>query len=74
MRDVWVGSYTSPTEFRYIDWILTVPLMCVEFYLLTKTGLSKMISASVVMLVTGYFGKHLSYQFLGFPLVLQFGD
>ena len=57
MRDVWVGSYTSPTEFRYIDWILTVPLMCVEFYLLTKTGLSKMISASVVMLVTGYFGE-----------------
>ena len=57
MRDVWVGSYTSPTEFRYIDWILTVPLMCVEFYLLTKTGLSKRISASVVMLVTGYFGE-----------------
>ena len=40
MRDVWVSSYMSPTEFRYIDWILTVPLMCVEFYLLTKTGLS----------------------------------
>jgi bacteriorhodopsin len=57
MRDVWVSSYTSPTEFRYIDWILTVPLMCVEFYLLTKTGLSKMITASVVMLVTGYFGE-----------------
>ena len=31
--------------------------MCVEFYLLTKTGLSKMITASVVMLVTGYFGE-----------------
>ena len=57
MRDVWVSSYMSPTEFRYIDWILTVPLMCVEFYLLTKTGLSKMITASVVMLVAGYFGE-----------------
>ena len=57
MRDVWVTSYTSPTEFRYIDWILTVPLMCVEFYLLTKTGLSKMVSASVVMLGTGYRGE-----------------
>jgi len=32
-------------------------LMCVEFYLLTKTGLSKMVSASVVMLVTGYLGE-----------------
>ena len=57
MRDVWVTSYTSPTEFRYIDWILTVPLMCVEFYLLTKTGLSKMVSASVVMLIAGYLGE-----------------
>ena len=57
MRDVWVTSYTSPTEFRYIDWILTVPLMCVEFYLLTKTGLSKMVSASLVMLVAGYLGE-----------------
>ena len=57
MRDVWVTSYTSPTEFRYIDWILTVPLMCVEFYLLTKTGLSKMVSASIVMLVADYLGE-----------------
>ena len=57
MRDVWVTSYTSPTEFSYIDWILTVPLMCVEFYLLTKTGLSKMVSASIVMLVAGYLGE-----------------
>ena len=57
MRDVWVTSYTSPTEFRYIDWILTVPLMCVEFYLLTKTGLSKMVSACIVMLVAGYLGE-----------------
>ena len=57
MRDVWVTSYTSPTEFRYIDWILTVPLMCVEFYLLTKTGLSKMVSAYLVMLVAGYLGE-----------------
>jgi bacteriorhodopsin len=65
MRDVWVSSYMSPTEFRYIDWILTVPLMCVEFYLLTKTGLSKMISASIVMLVTGYFGEASVFSVFG---------
>ena len=65
MRDVWVSSYMSPTEFRYIDWILTVPLMCVEFYLLTKTGLSKMISASIVMLVTGYFGEASVFSIFG---------
>ena len=65
MRDVWVSSYMSPTEFRYIDWILTVPLMCVEFYLLTKTGLSKMITASVVMLVAGYFGEASVFSVFG---------
>ena len=37
MRDFWVENKTSPTEFRYIDWILTVPLMCVEFYLILKS-------------------------------------
>ena len=53
----------SPTFFRYVDWLLTVPLMCVEFYLITKKAggttslLWKMILASVVMLVTGYVGE-----------------
>ncbi|MEC8379902.1 MAG: bacteriorhodopsin, partial [Myxococcota bacterium] len=62
MRDFWISTGTSPTEFRYIDWILTVPLMCVEFYLLTKPygakgmTLFKLIVASTFMLVTGYIG------------------
>ena len=51
------------TAYRYVDWILTVPLMCVEFYLIlkpsgaTKSMLWKLIGLSVVMLVTGYFGE-----------------
>lgn len=63
MRDFWASTGSSPTEFRYIDWILTVPLMCVEFYLITKKAggtiglLWKLIFASVVMLVTGYIGE-----------------
>ena len=63
MRDFWAETGTSPTEFRYIDWILTVPLMCVEFYLITKkAGASKgllwrLIAFSTVMLVTGYLGE-----------------
>lgn len=63
MRDFWAETGTSPTEFRYIDWILTVPLMCVEFYLITKKAgaklglLWKLIFASVVMLLTGYIGE-----------------
>ena len=38
------------TEIRYIDWILTVPLMCVEFYLILK--------------VAGATTKHLTYLIL----------
>lgn len=34
MRDYWATNAESPTFFRYVDWVLTVPLMCVEFYLI----------------------------------------
>ena len=63
MRSYNLETGDSPTFFRYVDWILTVPLMCVEFYLITKKAggtiglLWKMILASVVMLVTGYWGE-----------------
>ena len=63
MRGYNLETGESPTFFRYVDWILTVPLMCVEFYLITKKAgakiglLWKLIFASLVMLVTGYFGE-----------------
>ncbi|MEM9258880.1 MAG: bacteriorhodopsin [Bacteroidota bacterium] len=63
MRDFWAETGTSPTEFRYIDWILTVPLMCVEFYLILRAFgakqslLWKMIGYSLLMLVAGYLGE-----------------
>ena len=63
MRGFYMEYQTSPTFFRYVDWLLTVPLMCVEFYLITKKAgakqglLWKLIFASVVMLVTGYWGE-----------------
>ena len=76
MRDYWASSLlwenaegivdgkgSSPTFFRYVDWILTVPLMCVEFYLILKVAgakqslLWKLIFFSVIMLVTGYLGE-----------------
>jgi bacteriorhodopsin len=65
MRDFHMNFNQSPTFLRYVDWTLTVPLMCVEFYLITKKAgaklslLWKLIFASVVMLVTGYFGEAL---------------
>ncbi|NAY92970.1 bacteriorhodopsin [Muricauda sp. JGD-17] len=63
MRDYWAVNGESPTFFRYVDWILTVPLMCVEFYLILKVAgakkslMWKLILLSVVMLVTGYLGE-----------------
>lgn len=63
MRDYWAAFAESPTFFRYVDWILTVPLMVVEFYLILKVAGAKkslmwrMIFFSVIMLVTGYFGE-----------------
>ena len=63
MRGVWLETHESPTQFRYIDWTLTVPLMCIEYFLIlkpagAKTGmLSRLIFGSVVMLVAGYIGE-----------------
>jgi sensory rhodopsin len=63
MRDYWSAFQESPTFFRYVDWLLTVPLMCLEFYLILKVAgakkslLWRLIFLSVVMLVTGYLGE-----------------
>lgn len=64
MKGVWASSQTSPTEFRYIDWILTVPLMCVEFFLIlnavqkVSSGiLVRLLAGSIIMLVFGYLGE-----------------
>jgi bacteriorhodopsin len=63
MRDYYLATGENPTALRYIDWTLTVPLMCVEFYLLTKAAgakiglMWKLIIASAWMLVAGYIGE-----------------
>lgn len=63
MRDYWSAFQESPTFFRYVDWVLTVPLMCLEFYLILKVAgakkslLWRLVFFSVVMLVTGYIGE-----------------
>jgi len=63
MRDYYMATGDNPTFFRYVDWTLTVPLMCVEFYLLTRAAgatkslLWKLIIASAWMLIAGYIGE-----------------
>ena len=64
MRGVWVATGDSPTVLRYIDWLITVPLQIVEFYVIlaamtaVASGLFwRLLIASIVMLVGGYLGE-----------------
>ena len=64
MRGVWVETGDTPTVFRYIDWLLTVPLQMVEFYLIlaacTNVAASlfkKLLVGSLVMLGAGFAGE-----------------
>ena len=64
MRGVWIDTGDSPTVFRYVDWLLTVPLQIVEFYLilaaiavLAVSVFWRLLVASIVMLVGGYLGE-----------------
>ena len=64
MREVWVSTGDSPTVYRYIDWLITVPLQLIEFYLIlaavkkVPTGIFwRILMGSLVMLVGGYCGE-----------------
>ena len=64
MRQVWVDTGSSPTVFRYIDWLITVPLQIIEFYIIlaavtvVRPALFwKLLVASLVMLIGGYAGE-----------------
>ena len=64
MRDVWIMTGESPTVYRYIDWLITVPLLMLEFYfVLAAVGKAnsgvfwRLLIGSVVMLVGGYLGE-----------------
>ena len=64
MRGVWVSTGESPLVFRYVDWLLTVPLQIIEFYLIlaaiavVRAALFwKLMIASIVMLVFGFLGE-----------------
>ena len=66
MRDAWVEAFGSGdlTQLRYIDWLITVPLQIVEFYLILKVVgkvtinlFWQLLIASIVMLVGGLLGE-----------------
>ena len=66
MRDAWGSALASGdlTQLRYIDWLITVPLQIVEFYLILKVvgkvtsgQFWQLLIASIVMLVGGLLGE-----------------
>ena len=64
MRDVWVSTGDSPTVYRYIDWLITVPLQMIEFYLIlvavrkASSGIFwRLLIGTLVMLIGGYLGE-----------------
>ena len=64
MRDVWVATGASPTVFRYVDWLITVPLQMIEFYLILAacTAIAvgvfwRLMIGTMVMLIGGYLGE-----------------
>ena len=64
MRGMWIETGDSPTVYRYIDWLLTVPLQVVEFYLILAAVTAvrsaiffKLLISSLVMLIAGYLGE-----------------
>ena len=64
MRDVWVATGSTPTVFRYIDWMITVPLLMIEFYLILAAIAKvstwifwRLMIGTLVMLIGGYLGE-----------------
>lgn len=65
MRDFWVAEQATPIVYRYIDWLITVPLLMIEFYIILKAaGASvsassfwRLLIGTLVMLMGGYLGE-----------------
>ena len=64
MRNVWVTTGDSPTVYRYIDWLITVPLLMLEFYFVLSAvkkvpGIIfwRLLLGSLVMIIGGYAGE-----------------
>ena len=64
MREVWIATGESPTVYRYIDWLITVPLLMLEFYFVLAAvrkisgGIFwRLLIGTLIMLVGGYLGE-----------------
>ena len=65
MREFWVVTGESPVVYRYIDWVLTVPLQMVEFFLIlvaagavvSSNSFWRLLVGTLIMVIGGYLGE-----------------
>ena len=65
MREYWVTIGESPVVYRYIDWVLTVPLQMVEFFLIlvaagaavSSNSFWRLLGGTLIMIIGGYLGE-----------------
>ena len=64
MRDIWVQNGDAPTQYRYIEWLITMPLQMIVFYLIlgvvrkVSSGIFwRLLIGSLVMVIGGYLGE-----------------
>lgn len=62
-NSVTAGETVYPIAYRYIDWIITTPLMLIKFPLLLglgrrgRTFLIRLVGLDIVMILSGFFGE-----------------
>ena len=74
MRGAWVQTGEASTVYRYIDWLITIPLQMIEFYLILSVVRKvssrmfwRLLIGSLVMVIGGYLGETEAIpRFLGF--------
>ena len=78
MRGIWVETGDTPTVYRYIDWLITIPMQIIAFYLILAAVRKvsgamfwRLLIASIIMLVGGYLGEAGYIQeFVGFIILM----
>ena len=76
VRNIWVATGDAPIVYRYVDWLITMPLLTIQFYLIlsavkkvSPTLFWKFLIAPLAMVLGGYAGEvgYIS-PFLGFVI------
>ena len=76
MRNMWVTTGDSPIIYRHIDWLITMPLLIIEFYLvlsavkkISSSIFWKFLIGSLIMVCGSYAGQAgYIHSFLGFVI------